>query len=175
MNAKETKSWQCGECSVTYTLKVVANLCCMPKDCACGATISKTRWRCDTCKYRDGKFQWECAERKPMQKGGWLYSDGEYFQEPEDFIEGLDIEQEEFDELMALSSVEFARQYQVYLCKPYKPEPIDLNDHYQDFCFEDQPLPDGWEFCEEVIRNWIEDQNDWAWPQVETAIAWNGE
>jgi hypothetical protein len=179
MNSKPITAYQCGACSATYTAKVVADLCCMPKDCACGATIPKTRWRCEKCETHANKLKWECADRKPCPKDGWLYSAlaDEYFQEPEDFMLSREFDEQEIEELVVLldNFPEFARRHQVYLCKAHKPEPINLNEHFEEYCFEDQPLPDGWEFCEEVIKNWIEDQEVWAWPQMSSAIAWNGE
>lgn len=175
MNAKEITVYQCSECDAAYKTIESANLCCQPSLCACGATISKTQWRCDTCKSQDDRLKWECAERGALHKDGWLCSDGEYFQEPEDFIEGLDIEEEEFDELMALPLPEFAREYQVYLCKPHKPTPINLHEHYEDFCFEDDELPGNWQQAENEVNDWIYSVPDNEWPQVSSVVAWNGE
>ena len=123
------------------------------------------------------QMKWECAERKPLQKDGWLYSNlaDKYFQEHEEFIEELDVEEEEFDGLMALSLDEFARQYQVFLCKPYKPRPFDISDHYQDYCFEDHELPRLWLHAEQSVNDWIASVPDNDWPQMMSAIAWNGE
>jgi hypothetical protein len=129
----------------------------MPKECACGASIPKTRWRCEKCEDHADKLKWECAERKPVGYDGWLYSNLEdtYFQEHEEFIEELDVEEKEFDELMALPLSEFARKYQVYLCKPHKPNPFNLHDDYDDFCFEDHELPGLWLHAEQSVNDWM--------------------
>jgi hypothetical protein len=121
------------------------------------------------------KLKWECAERKPCPKDGWFYSDGEYFQDHGEFIEGFDIDSIKLDELMALPAAEFARIYQVYICKPHKPGLFDLNDYYEDHCFEDHELPGNWQQANDAVNDWIKSVPDNEWPQMSSAIAWNGE
>jgi hypothetical protein len=132
MNNKEITVYQCGECEAVYKTIQNAEICCQPNLCKCGATISKTQWRCDKCKDHADKLKWECAERGSVQKDGWLWSevDESSFEDHEEFLEGLDVDEDEFDELMALPSAEFARKYQVYICKAHKPGLFDLNDYY---------------------------------------------
>lgn len=174
---KEITAYQCNECGKAYMTRNAAELCCKPKECACGASIEKDQWRCDTCKEHAAQLKWECAERKPLQNYGWLYSNfvDEYFQDHEEFIEGLDIEEEEFDELMALSASEFARRFQVYICKPHKPNPFTIHDKYDDFCFEDHELPGLWLHAEQSVNDWIASVPDNDWPQIQSAIAWSGQ
>lgn len=174
---KEITAYQCTVCAKAYMIRNAAELCCKPKECACGASIKKNQCRCNTCKENAAQLKWECAERKPLHKDGLLYSNSvdKYFQDHKEFIEELDIEEEEFDELMALPTAEFARRFQAYICKPHKPGPIDLNDYYDEFCFEDHELPGNWEQAEQAINDWIEGVPDSNWPEVASEIAWNGQ
>jgi hypothetical protein len=178
MNAREFTVYQCGECEAAYKTIESAENCCKPSLCACGATILKTQWRCDKCKDHADKLKWECAERKPCPKDGWLYSkvEDKYFQDHGEFLEEMqDIDSIKLDELMALPAAEFAREYQVYICKTYKPQPFDMSDHFQDFCFEDHELPGLWLHADQSVNDWIASVPDNDWPQVSSAIAWNGE
>jgi hypothetical protein len=179
MNSKQITAYQCGECQAVYWLHDFAKTCCQPKQCKCGATIPKTRWRCDACKDHDDKLKWECAERKPVLKDGWLYSatNDEYFRDIEDFMLSREFKEQEIRKLVSMldNPSEFARKYQVYLCKPYKPRPFDISDHYQDYCFEDHELPGLWLHAEQSVNDWIASVPDNDWPQMMSAIAWNGQ
>jgi hypothetical protein len=124
------------------------------------------------------QLKWECAERKPCPKDGWLYSkvEDKSFQDHGEFLEEMqDIDSIKLDELMALPAAEFARKYQVYLCKAHKPGLFDLNDYYEDHCFEDHELPGNWQQANDAVNDWIASVPDNEWPQAQTAIAWNGE
>jgi hypothetical protein len=175
MNAREVTAFKCGECDTTYTLKVAANLCCMPKECACGVTIQKTRWRCEKCKDHADKLKWECAERKPLPKDGWLYSEryDRYFDGVDEILDGGCGDEIERGDLLSLS--EFAREYQIYICEPKIPASLNLHEEFEDFYHEDDELPGDWEAAEKVIEDWIASVPANQWPLYPTEIAWNGE
>lgn len=171
MNAKPITAYQCGECTATYVLQISADKCCQPKQCACGNAILKTQWRCNTCKDSDDRLKWECAERGAVLKDGWLYSQtyDRYFQGADEVLDDIE------DWNLNTPLEEFARRYQVYICKPHKPKPINLHEHFDEHHHEDDELPRNWQQAENEVNDWIKSVPDRAWPQVPSKIAWNGE
>jgi hypothetical protein len=167
LNSKEITAYQCGNCGVGYMTYDFAELCCKQKKCACGVEISKQQWRCDSCKAAANQLRWECAERRPAPKNGWLYSQnhGRYFEVLDD-VEDWDLN---------LPPAEFARRYQVWLCKPCKPDAISLNQNFEEYCAEDEDLPNGWQQAEQAVNDWIANVPDANWTQHPSIIAWNGE
>jgi hypothetical protein len=174
---KEITAYQC-TCGKSYTTKSVALTCCAEKHCDCGAKIDKNQWRCGKCKDDANRLKWECAERRSVICDELLYSEqlDKYIEyDIEDFLDGLDVEEKEYQELIKLPHVELAKRFQIYICKPKIPSPLNLNEEYEDFCFEDQELPGNWELAEEAIENWINSVPANMWPQYPTKIAWSGE
>jgi mRNA-degrading endonuclease YafQ of YafQ-DinJ toxin-antitoxin module len=179
MNSKPITAYQCSKCNVAYMTDKVAEGCCRNPYCACGASIPRTQWRCDKCKDHADRFGWECAERNSLPKDGWLYSEtnDEYFCDIENFMLSREFEEQELGELVAMldNPSEFARKYQVYICKAHKPGLFDLNDYYEDHCFEDHELPGNWQQANNAVNDWIASVSDNEWPQVPSTIAWDGE
>jgi hypothetical protein len=179
MSISEITAYQC-PCGKAYLDKNVALECCIApieKHCKCGAKISKSQWRCDECKDRADALHWECAERGPATSDQLLYSewaDDYISDDPEDFIDRLELEEAEHQEVMDLPLSELARKYQIYVCKPRIPRPINLSETYESSCFEDQELPGNWEAAEQAIEDWINSVEPSLWPQYPTKIAWNG-
>jgi hypothetical protein len=173
---KEITAYQC-TCGKSYTTKSVALTCCTEKHCDCGAKIDKTQWQCKKCKDGADQLKWECAERRSATCDEVLYSEqlGNFIQyDIECFIDGLNLEEEEYQELSKLPYSEVARKFRIYICESKIPKPLNLNEEYEDFCFEDQELPGDWELAEEAIENWINSVPANMWPQYPTKIAWNG-
>ena len=176
---KEITAYQC-TCGNAYLTKGSALSCCVEqpeKLCNCGAKISKNKWRCAECRDRANQLEWECAERSPQPQDAILWSkwsDKYISYDTQEFLESLDLEEEEYRELLKLPLDELARKFQIYICKPQIPIPLNLNDQYQDFCYEDEELPGDWEAAEQAIEDWIKSVSIFSWPQHPTKIAWNG-
>jgi hypothetical protein len=173
---KEITVYQC-TCGKAYTTKSVALTCCAEKYCACGAKLNNSQGRCKKCKDDAYRLKWECAERRSATCDEGLYSeqlDKFTRYDIECFIDGLNLEEEEYQELLSLPYSEVARKFCIYICKPKIPSPLNLNEIYEDFCFEDQELPGDWKLAEEAIENWINSVPVNMWPQYQTKIAWNG-
>jgi hypothetical protein len=171
---KEITAYQCN-CGNAFFERSRAEECCAPKYCACGVLIAKSAIRCCECSDRKAHLNWECAERRSSAPDQLLYSEkiDDYFGKYIDLMEALDDESEGYEELKSQSVEEFARQYRVYLCEPKIPAPINLFEHYEDFCDEDGDLPDDWDVLGQAIKDWIEVNRNF-WPHHPTKIAWNG-
>jgi hypothetical protein len=176
---KEVTAWQCA-CGKAYLMKNSALSCCSQElifHCACGGRIKETQWRCEECQKREKGLKWETAESRAATCDELLYSDkaDKYIQyDIEEFLEGLNIEEEEYQELLELPHIEISRQYRIYICKPKIPPSLNLNEQFEDYCFEDHELPGDWEAAEKAIDDWISSAPADKWPQHPTKIAWNG-
>jgi len=125
------------------------------------------------------RLKWESAESRPATCDELLYSDraDKYIHncDIEEFLESLNIEEEEYQELLKLPRIEISRQYRIYICKPKIPASLNLHEEYEDSCFEDQELPGDWQAAEKAIDDWIASVPANQWPQYPTRLAWNGE
>jgi hypothetical protein len=161
---KQITEYQC-ECGKIFSNLGIAEKCCAPKYCNCGTQIANNAKRCFECQIKVDQFEWECAERRSSAPSQVLYSEkiDDYFGEYIDLIDALNDESEGYEELKSLPIEEFAREFRVYLCEPNIPTPINLCEHYEEFCDENDNLPGDWEEAERAIEAWIDSVEPNAW------------
>jgi hypothetical protein len=179
MNPTQITAYQC-VCGIAYLTEKHAIECCPPERdlCSCGAKIDKTQWRCTQCKDREDGLRWESAESRPATSDELLYSEqaDKYISyDIQEFLDELEIEKEEYQELLTLPHIEIARKFRIYICKPKSPEPFNLSEEYEEYCFEDHELPGDWESVEKAIEDWINSVPVNEWSQYPTRVAWNGQ
>jgi hypothetical protein len=171
-------------CGDTFLDRNLAKICCAPKHCTdCGDTIPKTSFRtlCRSCAEKSNQLYWECAEKASATQ--WLHSEvlGEYFEvsallDERYYILDLDsLPDDEAVKVLSLSWEEIARRYQIYLCEPSIPIPLNLNEYYAENCHEDYDLPEGWEEAEKAVNDWIDSVDEGDWPVMPSQVGWNGQ
>lgn len=167
MNAEElclkdkgpTGVWFCTKCGTVGPTQILAEQCCTPKPCACGAPLSKYHTRCDAClnaaREKSERDLFERAEKVCEETwDGPVYADGEekYFEntdEARDYYEGIDAPLPDF--FWAAERVSFVK---FDLCDVIE---IFESEAYEDFDTDDLR---GTKEFEEAIEKFIEANKD---------------
>jgi len=167
MNAEElcrkdkgpTGVWFCTKCGTVGPTQELADQCCVPKLCACGAPLPKYRLRCNTCETvameRAQQLQFERAEKVSEETwDGPVCCDGEdkYFEnvgEARDYYEDIDEPLPDF--FWTAEKVSFVK-FNLY----------DLADRFESEAYEDFEMDDlsGVEEFEAAIAKFIEANKD---------------